>query len=121
MRAKNLTWSHMRKPIRVNDLQARNGTRVFHLQAEAFLNALTHRVLHTYCYRKNGNFSQIRVFGDDRIPVYDIDYGKHQGKYSLHVYYFKDGERGKGSEVTILHEGDSLFEKYKRIFKGVKL
>ena len=72
-------------------------------------------------YRKNGNFSQLRVFGNDRIPVYDIDYGKHQGKYSLHIHYFKDGERKTDSEVTILHKGDYLFEKYKHIFKGVKL
>ena len=62
-------------------------------------------------YRKNGNFSQLRVFGDDRIPVYDIDYGKHQGKYSLHVHYFKDGVREKDSEVMILRKLD--FELYR--------
>ena len=44
-------------------------------------------------YRKDAaqTFNQLRVFGDNRVPVYDIDYGRHHGKLSLHVHYFKDG------------------------------
>ena len=70
-------------------------------------------------YRKDGTFNQLRVFGDDRIPTLDIDYGKHQGKKSLHVHYYNDGVRGSGNNVVVLHPGDALYERYKRYFKGV--
>lgn len=70
-------------------------------------------------YRKDGTFDQLRVFGDDRIPTLDIDYGKHRGKKSLHVHYYKDGVRGSGNDVVVLHPGDALYERYKRYFKGV--
>lgn len=70
-------------------------------------------------YRKDGTFDQLRVFGDDRIPTMDIDYGKHRGKKSLHVHYYKDGVRGSGNDVVVLHPGDALYERYKRYFKGV--
>ena len=69
-------------------------------------------------YRKNGDFDQLRVFGENRVPQFDIDYGVHDGKKSLHVHFYKDGVRGK--KPDILHPGDKLYEKYKVIFKGVK-
>lgn len=69
-------------------------------------------------YRKNGDFDQLRVFGADRKPQFDIDYGKHQGKTSLHVHYY-DGKRAEGDDVINLHSGDALYEKYKHLFKGV--
>ena len=69
-------------------------------------------------YRKNGTFDQLRVFGSDRMPKFDIDYGSHRGKKSLHVHYFVDGERSENP--TLLQSGDSLYEKYKALFKGVK-
>lgn len=72
-------------------------------------------------YRKDGRFDQLRVFGDNRIPKYDIDYGMHQGKYSLHVHHYNDGKRASGNDIVILHKGDTLYERYKKIFKGVKL
>ena len=72
-------------------------------------------------YRKSGVFDQLRVFGEDRIPQFDIDYGRHQGKLSLHVHYYKNGVRAGGSEVIVLKKGDHLYEKYKRVFKGVNL
>lgn len=71
-------------------------------------------------YRKDGRFDQVRVFGDDRIPQYDIDYGKHQGKISLHVHYYKEGVRQSVRDQDYLKPGDKLYEKYKRLFKGVK-
>lgn len=70
-------------------------------------------------YRKDGTFDQLRVFGDDRIPTLDIDYGKHRGKKSMHVHYYKDGVRGSGNDVVVLHPGDALYERYKRYFKVV--
>lgn len=69
-------------------------------------------------YRKNGDFDQLRVFGENRIPQFDIDYGVHDGKKSLHVHYFTNGIRGKHPDI--LHSGDALYEKYKSLFKGVK-
>ena len=70
-------------------------------------------------YRRDDaqTFSQLRVFGEDRIPEFDIDYGTHQGKKSLHVHYYNDGVRSN-SPIEI-HPGDALYERYKRIFRGV--
>ena len=72
-------------------------------------------------YRKDGVFDQLRVFGEDRLPIFDIDYGKHQGKKSLHVHYFVNGDRQNVADDGYLKPGDSLYEKYKNLFKGVKL
>ena len=36
-------------------------------------------------YRKNGDFDQLRVFGENRVPQFDIDYGVHDGK-NLFMY-----------------------------------
>ena len=69
-------------------------------------------------YRKNGNFDQLRVFNENRMPRFDIDYGVHDGKKTLHVHYFTDGKRSKTPEN--LHSGDALYEKYKKLFRGVK-
>lgn len=71
-------------------------------------------------YRINGTFDQLRVFDEDRKPKFDIDYGKHQGKIYLHVHFYKDGKRAEGKKVMPLKSGDPLYEKYKRLFKGVK-
>lgn len=70
-------------------------------------------------YRKDGVFDQLRVFGKDRIPQYDIDYGKHQGKKSLHIHYYENGVRMSGNKVVFLKARDTLYEKYKHLFKGV--
>ncbi len=69
-------------------------------------------------YRKNGDFDQLRVFNENRMPRFDIDYGVHDGKKSFHVHYFTDGKRSKTPDI--LHSGDALYEKYKKLFKGVK-
>lgn len=69
-------------------------------------------------YRRNGDFDQLRVFGKNRMPQFDIDYGVHDGKKSLHVHYYTDGIRSKHPDI--LHPGDTLYEKYKTLFKGVK-
>lgn len=69
-------------------------------------------------YRKDGTFDQLRIFENDRIPKFDIDYGVHQGEKSLHIHYYKNGVRSK--EPIKIKEGDKIYEKYKRLFKGVK-
>lgn len=70
-------------------------------------------------YRKDGVFDQLRVFGKDRIPQYDIDYGVHQGEKSLHIHYYENEVRSK--EPIKIKVGDKVYEKYKNLFKGVKL
>lgn len=64
-------------------------------------------------------FNQLRVYDEKREPVFDIDYGKHGKEISLHVHYYIDGKRQ--TEPTVLHPGDELFERYKRVFRGVTL
>ena len=68
-------------------------------------------------YRKDGTFSQFITFDENRMPIYQIDYGMHQGTTTLHVHYFSNGERSKNP--IELHPGDKLYEKHKLLFKGV--
>lgn len=68
-------------------------------------------------YRKDGTFDQLRVFGADRIPLFDIDYGMHQGKKYLHIHYYEDGIRSKNP--VELYPSDVLYRKYKSLFKEV--
>lgn len=72
-------------------------------------------------YRKNGTFDQLIVFGNDRMPVFQIDYGTHRGKKSLHVHYYKNGDRLPLGNNDYLKPGHTLYEKYKHLFKGVRL
>ena len=71
--------------------------------------------------RKNEDktFSQLRVFGKDRVPEFDIDYGRHQGKLTLHVHYYTDGNRGK--EPKVLSKDDELYKRFHRVFRGVRI
>ena len=69
----------------------------------------------------DGTFKQLRVFGEDRKPILDIDYGPHRGMVSLHAHKYENGERISGDSVIIIKKGDHLYEKYKRLFKGVKM
>ncbi len=68
-------------------------------------------------YRKDGTFDQYIVFDNNRMPVYRIDYGMHRGKKSLHAHYYRDGDTLP--DPVDLKEGEPLYEKHKRLFKGV--
>ena len=68
--------------------------------------------------RKNGDFDQLRVFGSDRMPKFDIDYGTHNGEKSLHIHHFTNGVRS--DTPSIIRPDDMLYKKYKSLFKGVK-
>lgn len=70
-------------------------------------------------YGKDGVFKQFITFDENRMPVYRIDYGMHQGKISLHIHYFKDGDGLPNPPM--LKKGDKLYEKHKNLFKGVKI
>ena len=70
-------------------------------------------------YQNDGTFKQLRVFDENRMPKFDIDYGVHQGKKTLHMHGFTDGLRSK--EPITIKPTDEIYVKYKAIFKGVKL
>ena len=55
----------------------------------------------------------------DRVPEFDIDYGRHQGKLTLHVHYYTDGNRGK--EPKVLSKDDELYKRFHRVFRGVRI
>jgi hypothetical protein len=70
-------------------------------------------------YGKDGTFKQLVVFNDNRMPIYEIDYGMHDHKKFLHVHFYSNGERSKNPiKITKDHE---LYVKYHKVFKGVKL
>ena len=64
---------------------------------------------------KNNNFKQIKKYGMDNKPIYDIDYGNHKGNISLHIHYYKDGIK----QPTAYKVPKDLINKYIKIFKGV--
>lgn len=69
-------------------------------------------------YRKDGTFSQYIVFDADRMPVYRIDYGMHNGNKFLHIHYYKDGNTLPNPYE--LKKGDELYKKHKRLFRGIE-
>ena len=69
-------------------------------------------------YRKDGTFDQYITFGQDRMPVYRIDYGMHEGKKTLHVHFYENGNTLPNP--IELKKGDALYEKHKKLFKGMK-
>ena len=70
-------------------------------------------------YYDDGSFRQFITFDDDRMPRYQIDYGKHQGVKSLHVHFYKNGNRDGG--LRYLYPGDDLYERHKKLFVGVPI
>ena len=71
------------------------------------------------CYRKNGTFKSFITFDKDRMPIYSIDYGIHQGVISLHAHFYKNGKKIK--RVEYLNQEHELYTKHKKLFKGVKI
>lgn len=73
----------------------------------------------------DGTFSQFRQYGEDRMPEFDIDYGRHDSdKPYLHKHTYKGKVRSKPIPITN-EDGDiinkDLYEKYKGFLKGIKL
>jgi len=69
------------------------------------------------CYKDNSTFKQFITFDEDRMPRYRIDYGTHQGKVSLHVHFY--AKNGIERKVEKLHTGHKIYQRHKRLFKGV--
>lgn len=70
----------------------------------------------------DGSFKQYRQYKEDRSIDFDIDYGKHAGKVSLH----KHNGRGDHNPTIIASKEDgivnkSLYNKFKKFLKGLDL
>ncbi len=76
--------------------------------------------------KPNGTFDQFRQYGEDRRPLFDIDYEIHSDNdTSLHIHYFIYGKRTKYPDLIASKNlgiiNMELYNKYKPIFVGVKL
>ena len=75
----------------------------------------------TYVIMKNEQFVQLRKYGQDRFPLYDIDYTIHRQELYLHMHMFKNGKRLSGDNVIPLTIDDYYYKKHKNLFKGVRI
>ena len=75
-------------------------------------------------FNSNGEFSQYRQYGEDRKPVFDIEYNEHKHVLSLHIHYYVNGVRQKEPHVIAYNKGDirdkQLYNKYKKLLKGTE-
>ena len=71
-----------------------------------------------------GVFKQFRQFGENRKPIYDLEYNEHKHKLSLHLHYYANG-RQKEPIIIALPNGKiinkKLYNKFKPLLKGIKL
>jgi len=70
-------------------------------------------------YQKDGTFRQFITFDENRMPVYEIDYGKHKKKLSLHVHFYENGNRT--DRIEYLDKEHDLYKRHEKLFKGVKI
>lgn len=72
-----------------------------------------------------GSFSQFRQYRENRMPAFDIDYGIHKGRLSLHIHKYGSNGRSKEPKIIAYPNGaiinKNLYEKYKGFLKGIKL
>jgi hypothetical protein len=72
-----------------------------------------------------GKFKQFCQYGENRRLEFIIDYGPHGGAESLHVHWYKNGNRQGDPEIIASKEGGvvnrALYNKYKKFLKGVGL
>lgn len=54
-----------------------------------------------YLLLSNGKIKQYRQFGENRKPVFDLDLGKHDEQFSLHLHYYKNGNRDSDNPTII--------------------
>jgi len=66
-------------------------------------------------FGSDGNFRQIRKYGEDRKPIYDIDYHKVGKKMLLHIHYYTNNIRDKEKYHKKL--SNDIYEKYENIIK----
>lgn len=73
-------------------------------------------------YSEKGVFSQLRLYGNDRNPYCDIDYGLHRNKLSLHKHVWHNGQRGQASEMSAneVKKLQRFFKKNEKLIKKLK-
>ncbi len=75
---------------------------------------------------EKGKFNIIRQYGEDRKPLFDIEYGEHKHVLSLHIHRF-DNNSLRQSEPDVIAYGrnhiidEKLYNKYKKFLKGISL
>ncbi len=78
-----------------------------------------------YILMRDGVLSQYRQYGENRAPVFDIDYGRHDGVRTLHLHTYNGEDRSSDPIIIVDKTGKiinyKLYNKFKRIFKGVKI
>ena len=62
-------------------------------------------------YGRNGVFKQLRVFGEDKKPKFDIDYHMKDGEMSLHKHVYINGVRQK-EHIPLTAEEYAQYSKF---------
>ncbi len=76
-------------------------------------------------YHNDGTFSQFVEYGENRKKKNVLDYGVHRGIKSVHLHQY--GEDGHLIKTTIIASHGSgiidktLYNRYKKLLKGIKL
>ncbi len=75
---------------------------------------------------KDGSFRQYRQYGEDRKPLFDIEYHGHRHVLSLHIHrYLSNGSRQADPDVIAYDKNriidEKLYNKYKKFLKGINL
>lgn len=75
---------------------------------------------------KNSNYNIFRQYGEDRKPLFDIEYGEHKHILSLHIHHFySDGSRQTEPDIIAYNKNHivnkKLYNKYEKFLKGTKL
>ena len=67
---------------------------------------------------KDGNFQRLRIYDNNHLPKFDIEYHTEQSKYKnrpvLHIHNYEDGIRQTGRLLT-----KEEYNTYKKFFVGI--
>lgn len=69
-------------------------------------------------YDKDGIFKNFRIYDENRNAKFEIDYHTINGNKVLHMHKWVNGDRINKKHIELTKE---VFDKYKHLFKGVKL
>ena len=75
---------------------------------------------------KDSSFRQYRQYGEDRKPLFDIEYHGHRHVLSLHIHhYYSDGSRQTEPDIIAYDKSriinKKMYNKYKKFLKGNNL
>jgi hypothetical protein len=77
-------------------------------------------------YNEIGHFHNFRQFGENRKPIFDLEYGRHDGKLTLHLHEYQNGIRNSENPKIIVNEkgvvlNKEVYNKYKIFLKGLNI